>query len=127
MSHTGDEVVVTFYAPTRSLVHSECGVLFQMAAFFSRPASAAVKIVAPPRLDGSPAPQPVQDQNRKSLPFLARRTHIHGHQNSNYVATMQNLGPHILTHIPTMTDGTKVLVSLKVLAAYSTTLRYDFS
>ncbi|KAF8583430.1 hypothetical protein K439DRAFT_1412181 [Ramaria rubella] len=38
-----------------------------MAAFFSRPTSAAVKIVAPPRPDGSPAPQPSQDQNQSKL------------------------------------------------------------
>ncbi|KAF8512098.1 hypothetical protein BU17DRAFT_96630 [Hysterangium stoloniferum] len=50
-----------------------------MAAFFSRPTSAAVKIVAPSRPDGSPAPQLPQDQN-PTFPNLGNHKSICVHK-----------------------------------------------
>jgi hypothetical protein len=64
------DFVTTARAPS-SLFLTASIVQPTMAAFFSRPTSAAVKIVAPPRPDGSPAPQPSQDQNRTRWHLLS--------------------------------------------------------
>ena len=85
-----------FASPVRAPTQARCLVTASanMAAFFSRPTSAAVKIVAPPRPDGSPAPQLSQDQNRTragNAPFRSSHTIVKS-QKQNCAETLQNLG-----------------------------------